>query len=55
MSDCMDDWMLMLDDRSIDGEPYEGDQQYDVDQDLQQEPFDQGKYSMGISLLSYSP
>ena len=54
MSDCMDDSTLMLDDRSIDGEPYEGDHQYRDDQDQQQEPFEQGKYNMGNSLLSYS-
>ena len=40
---------------SIDGEKYVGDQeQYFEDQD-QQENFEQGKYSIGSSLLSYSP
>jgi hypothetical protein len=38
---------------SIDGEQYVGDQEFVYEQD-QQDQFDQGKYSMGSSLLSYS-
>ena len=36
---------------SIDGEPFVGDQEYYFDEQDQQEYFDQGKYSMGSSLL----
>ena len=50
----MDVCVLLRDDRSIDGEQYEGDQQYYDDQEQQQDHFEQGKYSMGLSLLSYS-
>jgi hypothetical protein len=35
---------------SIDGEQFMGDQEYFFEQDLQ-EQFDQGKYSMGLSLF----
>jgi hypothetical protein len=38
---------------SIDGEQFIGDQELSNEQD-QQDQFDQGKYSMGLSLLSYS-
>jgi hypothetical protein len=38
---------------SIDGEQFIGDQEFFYEQD-QQDQFDQGKYSMGLSLLSYS-
>jgi len=50
----MDVCVLLRDDRSIDGEQYEGDQQYYDDQEQQQDHFEQSKYSMGLSLLSYS-
>jgi hypothetical protein len=41
---------------SIDGEQFLDDQEYyfEPDQHYQQESFDQGKYIMGPSLLSYS-
>jgi hypothetical protein len=39
---------------SIDGEKFVGDQELYYEQDLQDQ-FEQGKYSMGLSLLSYSP
>ena len=39
---------------STDGGQYVGDQEFFVDDPDQQEPFEQGKYSMGSSLLSYS-
>jgi hypothetical protein len=38
---------------SIDGEQFIGDQEFFYEQD-QRDQFDQGKYSMGLSLLSYS-
>jgi hypothetical protein len=38
---------------SIDGEQFVGGQKFFYEQD-QQDHFDQGKYSMGFSLLSYS-
>ena len=47
---CADNWWS-----SIDGEQYFGEQdQYFDDQQDQQEFAEQGKYSMGSSLLSYS-
>jgi hypothetical protein len=46
-------WLLLMWWLSIDGEQFAGDQEYYFEQD-QQGPFDQGKYSMGSSLLSYS-
>lgn len=39
---------------SIDGEQFYGDQEF-LGNLNQQERFDQGKYSMGSSMLSYSP
>jgi hypothetical protein len=44
--------MFLFDRSSIDGEQYVGDQDQYLDD--QQEYFEQGKYSMGLSLLSYS-
>jgi hypothetical protein len=40
---------------SIDGEYYVGDQEYYCNNQEQQEQYEQGKYNMGNSLLSYSP
>ncbi len=40
---------------SIYDDQFVGDQEYYFDKQDQQEHFDQGKYSMGSSLLSYSP
>jgi hypothetical protein len=40
---------------SIDGEYYAGDQEYYCDNPKQQEQYEQGKYNIGNSLLSYSP
>ena len=48
MDDCMLLWLS-----SIDGEQFMGDQEYYFDEQDQQEPFAQGKYSMGSSLFSY--
>jgi hypothetical protein len=50
--DCSDAYMLMCW-SSIDGEQFMDDQEYYYEQD-QQETFDQDKYSLGPSLLSYS-
>ena len=36
---------------NIDGEQFVGDQEYYFDKQDQQEHFDQGKYSMGLSLF----
>ena len=36
---------------NIDGEQFVGDQEYYFDEQDQQEPFDQGKYIMGLSLF----
>ena len=47
---CMLLWLL-----GIDGEQFVGDQGYYFDVLEQQEYFAQGKYSMGFSLLSYTP
>jgi hypothetical protein len=48
---CVDVWWS-----SIDGEQYFGEQdQYFDDQQDQQKFAEQGKYSMGSSLLTYSP
>jgi hypothetical protein len=54
MHDCL--WMCVVDNgwSSIDGEQFVGDQEPYFEQDLQDQ-FEQGKYSMGLSLLSYSP
>jgi hypothetical protein len=38
---------------SIDGEQFVGDQEFFYEQD-HQDQFEQGKYGMGLSLLSYS-
>jgi hypothetical protein len=46
-------WMLLMCWSSIDGEQFVGDQEFFYEQD-HQDQFDQGKYSMGMSLLSYS-
>jgi hypothetical protein len=40
---------------SIDGEYYAGGQEYYCDNQEQQEQYEQGKYNMGNSLLTYSP
>jgi hypothetical protein len=40
---------------SIDGEQFVGDQEQYFDEQDRQEYFEQGKYSMGSSLLSYLP
>jgi hypothetical protein len=46
-------WMLLMCWSSIDGEQLIGDHKFFYEQD-QQDQFDQGKYIMGLSLLSYS-
>jgi hypothetical protein len=53
MHDCL--WMCVVavDWSSIDGEQFVGDQEPFYEQDLQDQ-FEQGKYNMGLSLLSYS-
>jgi predicted helicase len=53
MHDCL--WMCVVDNgwSSLDGEKFVGDQELYYEQDLQDQ-FEQGKYSMGLSLLSYS-
>jgi hypothetical protein len=43
-------WLLLPCWSSIDGEQFVGDQEYFYEQD-QQEQFDQGKYSMRLSLF----
>ena len=51
MHDCVDACVLLYWWWSVDGEKYDGEQgQYFNEQD-QQEHFEQGKYSMGLSLL----